>query len=252
MKRILLVAVSLVLVVAYKIQNNDKSKLTTNTEAYFLAHGIVQGQVNHLRIGGTLFRFPAGVGLNPYTSQTKIRSIDGSPMTLSSKEGLDQGKYEEVATPIVKGKADSVTFHLEPEQGYAPSPSPFSGGIRVTISQHDFHKWDGVNANPDEYLKSFRGRRVIERSTLGLREYVAPKEQYGTYFESLEADANSASKNGLFFSCQPGMTGLCFRSYWVEDGKYSVEIVMGAQFFLHHWQEACPAVARFVETVVAR
>lgn len=252
MRLMLLVVVFSVLVVVYKIQNNDESKLLENTEGYFQAHGIVQGQVNELRIGGTLFRFPVGVGLNPYTSETAIKSVDGSPMRLSSKEGLEQGKYEEVATPIVKGKADSVTFYLEPKRSYAPNPSPFNGGVRVTISKRGFYKWDGVNVNPDEYLKITKGRKIVDHPELGLREYVAPKEWLSTYFESLRVDVNSVSKSGQFFRCQPSITGLCFRSYWVESGKYSVEISMDAQFFLHHWQGACPAVARFVDSVVVR
>ena len=73
-------------------QISKEPQLQENTEEYFKAHGIVQGQPNELRIGGTLFRFPAGVGLNPYTDQETYRSIDGSPMTLSIKEGMEQGK----------------------------------------------------------------------------------------------------------------------------------------------------------------
>lgn len=250
MRKILLAVLFATLVAGCGKQNNEEPKLRGNTDEYFQAHGIVQGQVNELRIGGTLFRFPAG--LNPSTSEATIRSVDGSPMTLSSKEGLEQGKYEKVATPIVKGQADSVTFYLVPERGYAPNPSPFGGGVRVTISKHGFYKWDGVNANPDEFLKQINGRKVIDHPALGLREYVAPKEWFETYFETLKDDAKNRSRSGQFFWCQPRMSGLCFRNYWVPDGKYAVEIDMSVQFFLHHWQEACPAIARFVDSVVAK
>ncbi len=53
--------------------------LQTNTPEYFKAHGIEQGQPNELRIGATLFRFAAGVGLNPYTSQVIVRSKYSGP-----------------------------------------------------------------------------------------------------------------------------------------------------------------------------
>ena len=86
MRRLLLVALIATLAVGCEKQTSKKPELQENTEAYFAAHGIVQGQPNELRIGGTLFRFPAGVGLNPYTAPETYRSKDGSPMTLSTKE----------------------------------------------------------------------------------------------------------------------------------------------------------------------
>ena len=91
MRRLLLIALIAALAAGCGKPTSGKPELQENTEAYFAAHGIVQGQPNELRIGGTLFRFPAGVGLNPYTAQETYRSKDGSPMTLSTKEGLEQG-----------------------------------------------------------------------------------------------------------------------------------------------------------------
>lgn len=69
LKRTLLIALIAALAAGCSKQTSEVPKLQENTEAYFAAHGIVPGQVNELRIGGTLFRFPAGVGLNPYTAQ---------------------------------------------------------------------------------------------------------------------------------------------------------------------------------------
>jgi hypothetical protein len=252
MKRTLLIALIAILAAGCGKPTSKEPELQENTEEYFAAHGIVPGQVNELRIGGTLFRFPAGVGLNPYTAQEAIRTIDGSPMTLSSKECLEQGKCERVATPIVKGQADKVTFYLMPERGYAPNPSPFGGGIRVTISKHGFYKWDGINANPDELLKRIEGRKIIDHPKFGLREYVAPGSAGSTYYKSLKADIKSASGHGQFFECQSASSGLCFRSYWNENGNYQVEVDVGNPFFLDHWQEVYPAVDRFVDSVVAQ
>ena len=233
-------------------QTNKGPELQENTEEYFKAHGIVQGQPNELRIGGTLFRFPAGVGLNPYTAQEAIRTKDGSPMTLSSKECLEQGKCERVATPIVKGQADKVTFYLMPERGYAPNPSPFGGGVRVTISKHGFYKWDGVNANAHELLKRIKGRKVVDHTALGLREYVALIPGGNTYFENLKSDIKSDTGHGQFFECQSASSGLCFRNYWNEEGKYQVEVDVGNPFFLEHWQEIYPAVVGFVNSLVVK
>lgn len=156
MRRLLLIAL-----VAALAAGCGEPELQENTEAYFAAHGIVQGQPNELRIGGTLFRFPAGVGLNPYTAQETYRSKDGSPMTLSTKEGMEQGKYEKVATPIVKGQADRVTFFLDPARDYAPSSNPYGSGMRVEIEARQNPSRDSVNANLDNYLKEIQGRKII-------------------------------------------------------------------------------------------
>lgn len=223
-----------------------------NTEEYFKAHGIVPGQVNELRIGGTLFRFPAGMGLNPFTAQETYRSIDGSPMTLSSKEGLEQGKYEKVATPIVKGQADKVAFFLHPERGYAPNPSPFGGGMRVEIHSNEPRTWDGVNVNLDGYLKEIKGRKIVEHPDSGLREYVSPRPWIGPTFEDVRSGAKKASGYGHLFECQSRSTGFCFISYWDEAGRYRYEIIAEQIIVLKYWPEMYPAVTSFIDSVVVK
>lgn len=226
-------------------------ELQENTEAYFAAHGIVQGQPNELRIGGTLFRFPAGVGLNPATAQETYRSKDGSPMTLSTKEGLEQGKYEKVATPIVKGQADKVTFYLDPARGYAPNSNPYGGGVMVEIYNRQNPSWDGVNANLKTYLKEISGRKIIEHPVPGLREYVAPKPWIGSIFEDVRPEAKKASGYGHFFGCQPS-PGFCFISYWNPEGRYMYQIVVGDLFVLEHWPELHSVVVRFIDSVAVK
>ena len=252
MRRLLLIAVIAALAAGCGKQTSGKPELQENTEAYFAAHGIVQGQPNELRIGGTLFRFPAGVGLNPYTAQEAYLSIDGSPMTLSSKEGLEQGKYEKVATPIVRGQAERVTFFLDSKRKYAPGFDPFqSGDVRVQISKY------GAQAYPDIFEKSIRDKPiVIEHLEFGLKEHRSEKYWIGSVYESTCPHPQQAADGGkLFFVCQPSqlpMSGLCGTSYWQADGKYSVSIGMDKPFFLEHWQEAYAAVTRFVDSVVAK
>ena len=232
--------------------NMDTPELQENTEAYFKAHGIVPGQVNELRIGGTLFRFPAGVGLNPYTAQEAIRTKDGSAMTLSQKECLEQGKCEKVATPIVKGQADRVTFYLMPEQRYAPNPSPFGGGVRVEISNMESRTWDGVNVNLDTYLKEIKGREIIEHPASGLREYVAPKPWIGSKFEDTRLGEKSTSGYGHIFGCQSGDTGFCFISYGYESESFLYQIVVTQSFVIENWPHVHHAVYRFIDSVVVK
>lgn len=251
MTRLLLIVLIAALAIGCGKQTSGEPELQTNTEEYFKAHGIVQGQSNELRIGGTLFRFPRGAGLNPYTDQETYRSVDGSPMTLSTKEGMGQGKYEKVATPIVKGQADRVTFYLEPTRGYVPNPSPFGGGVRVTISGSGRPR--GLN-EPDENIKD--KPVVIDHFQYGLREYRSKKDWIGSVYKSLDPEHAVAADGGkLVFGCQPSalpMGGLCAARYWREEGKYSVSFAMDKSFFLEHWREAYPAVVSFVDTVVAK
>lgn len=251
MRRLLLIALITALAAGCGKQTSGKPELQENTEAYFAAHGIVQGQPNELRIGGTLFRFPAEIGLNPYTDQETYRSVDGSPMTLSTKEGMEQGKYEKVATPIVKGQAERVTFYLDPTRGYAPNPNPFGLGVRVNISK--FGRPRGQN-EPDENVKD--KPVVINHLGYGLREYRSQKDWIGSVYESLIPEYAIAADGGkLVFGCQPSalpMGGLCAARYWREEGKYSVSFAMDKSFFLEHWREAYPAVVSFVNTVVAK
>lgn len=242
----------LVLVTGCGKETMNTPELQENTEAYIAAHGIVPGQVNELRIGGTLFRFPAGVGLNPYTAQEVYRTKDGSPMTLSSKECLEQGKCEKVATPIVKGRADKVTFYLMPERGYAPNPNPLGGGVRVEITNRQSRTWDGVNVNLDTYLKEIKGRKVIEHPDSGLKEYVAPHSYMGTFFEDVQTGRKSATGHGHLFGCQSGSTGFCFIGYVDSSRGFMYEIVVTQAFVLNHWPELHPAVASFIDSVVVK
>lgn len=232
-------------------QTNKGPELQENTEEYFKAHGIVQGQPNELRIGGTLFRFPAGVGLNPYTAQEAIRTKNGSPMTLSSKECLEQGKCERVATPIVKGRADKVTFYLDPTRDYAPNPSRFGGGVRVEIQARPTPARHRVNANLGNYLKEIQGRKIIEHPASGLREYAAPKPWIGSTFEDVRPEAETDSGYGKFFGCQP-TPGFCFIAYWDTEKNYQYVIVVADLFVLEHWPELNSAVARFIDSVVVK
>ncbi len=252
MNRIVLAILIAASITACGKQSGNEPQLQDNTEEYFKAHGIVQGQSNELRIGGTLFRFPAEVGLNPYTAQEAIRTIDGSPMTLSQKECLEQGKCEKMAMPIVKGQADKVTFYLQPERDYAPNPSPFGGGVRVEIYNNEPHTWDGVNINLDGYLKETIGRVILDHPASGLREYVAPRAGFSGLFEDIRPGEKSTSGHGHLFSCQSGSTGFCFISYWNEAGRYRYEIVVEQLFVLKHWPELHPAVLRFIDSVVAK
>ena len=227
---LLIAAFSLVLMA---VTGCDKiSKLMPNTEAYIQAHGIELGKVNTLQIGGTLFRFPAGVGLNPYTSDPE---------------------------KIVKGHADMVTLYLNSKNNYAPGKSPYqSGDVRVSISKRRVASWDGVHVNLDSILKIVQGEKFVDDPDLGLREYIPKKPWLPVYYEVIKKGINTYGGYGPFTYCNPTPegfdhpSGYCYWSYWNEKGEVLVQVVTNKSFFLKSWQKAYPAVVNFVNSVVVK
>lgn len=241
-------------------QTSKEPEFQENTEEYFKAHGIVPGQVNELRIGGTLFRFPAGVGLNPYTAQEAIRTIDGSPMTLSSKECLEQGKCERVATPIVRGQADKVTFYLIPELGYAPNPSPFGGGVKVEIQTVNEGYADRARKAFAERINGVEG---LSHPEWGLKRYQpTPEGRGGDIYESLSDAIRWPSGEKITIGCQsdgdpvPGQpslpSGICGLGYVDSKAGYLVYVQAGKVITRERWQDIVPAVVRYIDFVVVK
>lgn len=206
---------------------DKKSKLMPNTEAYIQAHGIEPGKVNTLQIGGTLFRFPVGMGLNPYTYDSE---------------------------EIVKGSADYVIFFLNSKLGYTPGSAPYqSGDVVIKISKF------GRPPSVHNFERSIKDMPVVvEHPELGLREYKSDKVwMSGSVYESLLPKFERSLNGGpLYFVCQDANAskggGTCSTSYWHADGQYTVAIGMDGPFFLKHWQEAYPAAVQFVNSVVVK
>ncbi|HQT31603.1 MAG TPA: hypothetical protein PLE48_13690, partial [Thiobacillus sp.] len=239
-----------------------KLKLQENTEEYFKAHGIVQGQPNELRIGGTLFRFPAGVGLNPYTDQETYRSVDGSPMTLSTKEGLEQGKYEKVATQIVQGQADRVAFYLEGDHAFRPSPDPFGtrgSGQSIHIQISSGYK-EGVSKDLIVAQK-FTLRSERDMKGVGLKEFVfADQKNSGdAHLFYLATNIKTPRGGSLVFHCEPRYDANgyvdepahCAITYQALQG-FAVTYGFSGDIWLTKWQEMHRAVTRFVDSLVVQ
>lgn len=245
-------------------QTNKGPELQENTEEYFKAHGIVQGQPNELRIGGTLFRFPAGVGLNPYTAQEVYRTKDGSPMTLSSKECLEQGKCEKVATPIVKGRADKVTLFLDVERSFLPQSKAF--GSRGTGSMVSVQISSSPN-NRQTQDKIATQRAILrnqqELQELGLVEYVfADRKNPGdAHLLYLAKNITAPLGDRLIIDCEPqydskkegfvDLPAFCTVTYQTSPG---IMVVYGfdGEILLSQWLEIHHAVTHFIDSVVVK
>lgn len=244
-------------------QTPKEPLLRENTEEYFKAHGIVQGRANELRIGDTLFRFPAEAGLNPYTALSAIRWFGESPgaiRTLSSKQCLEQGKCERVETPIVKGQADKVTFYLQPERGYAPNSSPFGGGVRVEIQTVD----DGYTDRARKaFLESINGVEGVLHPEWELKRYQpTPKGRGGDIYESYSDDIRWPNGEKITIGCQsegdpiPGQSslpsGICGLGYVDNKSSYLVYVQAGKVVMRESWQDIVPAVVRYIDSIVVK
>lgn len=113
-----------------------ESKPMSNTEEYLKAHGYVEGQVNEIRLGRVLFRFPAGVKYSPHTNGE-----------------------------IVKGQADSVeTGIFYPDHG---ANNSLKNAVRINLHYggvEDPKVWD-MREEQEEW------RKIIQRDDLDLVEY---------------------------------------------------------------------------------
>lgn len=217
-------------------------KLMENTEEYARAHGIVPGQANELRIGGVLFRFPAGVGLNPFTYGKALAQPK-------------RWQWKKEPFRPVKGQADRVVIHLNPKRAFAPLPGQFPSGSALRI---EIRKWHGYS-DPNAFDKAIKDTTVVEHPEMKLREYVS-KNKYGSRYKSLNPAIEKPDGTQFTFSCQsnpPSFTkpvGLCFTGYHIErpNGKVAVAIIMEKTEFLEGWQETLPAVIKFVDSTIVK
>ncbi len=114
-------------------------KPATNTPENRAAHGYVEGQVNEIRLGDVLLRFPAGVQFEPSTLHK-----------------------------IVKGRADTIRFGLfYPDLGEKNSSH---NAIHITLEPAS-PEWTENIAEREERFNAEEWQKVVQRDDLGLTEY---------------------------------------------------------------------------------
>lgn len=257
MKRLLIAAVSTVLITGCGNRTNTGPKLQENTEAYFQAHGIVQGQVNELRIGGTLFRFPAEVGLNPHTATGIPLLANGTP------EGIP---LEKEPRRIVKGQADYVSlFLLDNGKEYFPTEHPrwpfYKGstglGVEIVIG-------NGYRENVADWRTSTAMKSAVlsqnDSKYLGLEKYVFDggknNGDKSLFYVAekirtprggpLVINCNSKYEANKGFVAEPAA---CSVTYQALQG-FSVAYVFSGDLQLPRWDEVHHAVINFIDSVV--
>ncbi len=259
--------------------------INPNTDEYKVAHGISNHLVNEIRIvgeenipvmgsqktknlfpsGGVLFRFPAGMGLEPFTAQNITEQLSGPAM----KKAIEQKTIKIISRPIVPGQADKISFVLMGEQSFKPAPSPrydvAGTAVRVTIG---LKLGDEIEHN-SRYLTLNDLKRkanfIQYDSHLEMTKYVlmsrAPHWSPVLYYVS---DAQSISnQNPILIRCKaeynyknPGQhltknaePGGCTVSYRLANGV-SVRYQFGAYQHLSNWQGMHRAVEQFIHSAM--
>lgn len=257
MRRLLLVALIATLAVGCEKQTSKKPELQENTEAYFAAHGIVPEQVNELRIGGTLFRFPARAGLNPHTTT-------GIPVLANgTSEGIP---LEKEPRRIVKGQADYVSlFLLNQGKGYFPTEHPrgpfYIGatglGVEIVIG-------NGYRENVRDWRTSTAMKSAVlspDNSTnLGLKKYVfdSGKNNGDKSLFYVAEEMKTPRGGSLVINCQSryeanngfvSEPASCSVIYQALQG-FSVAYGFSGDLQLPRWKEVHLAVTSFIDSVV--
>jgi hypothetical protein len=251
--RLLAVAMMASFITGCENETMDTQKLQPNTEEYILAHGIARGQPNELRIGGTLFRFPAGVGLNPYTAT-------GIAVVANSGDGIPIAKEPR---KIVKGKADSVTLFLDGDNAFRPRLD--AAGTRGTGSTISVRLSSGYREYPSKDKIStqkaiLRHQREIQKS--GLVEYIfADRKNPGdAHLLYLAKGTTTPMGNRLIIDCEPrydtkegfvDFPAYCAVTYQSLQG-FVVTYGFDGEIWLPRWQEIHRAVTHFVDSVVVK
>lgn len=194
-------------------------KPSSGTEEYLKLHGYVEGQVNEIRVGGVLLRFPAGVKYSPHTS----------------------GK-------IIKGQADSVTAGIfYPAENEISSPEH---GVMIELRANgveDPNIWDKREDKKEKIS-------IVKRDDLGLIEYhLKPYDGawgYITYTSKNEIDKTPRGSL-IRYECAgipQGEITNCW-SYFVGNKNVLVKYYISGKN-LKNWKIIHKEVVDFINSII--
>lgn len=202
-----------------------EGKPATNTPENRAAHGYVEGQVNEIRLGDALLRFPAGVQFEPSTLHK-----------------------------IVKGKADTIRFGLfYPDLGdnnsthnsiyimLKPALPDWTENSAEREKQFNKEQWQKIVYRDDLDLTEYHN--VIYRGGWGYITYVAPYPKYQTPI---------GGKIGYVCTGNPGERIIqCKFSYngYLQNKKLMVMYIISGEN-MKDWNEIHQKVVSFLDTII--
>jgi hypothetical protein len=200
-------------------------KPASNSPAYKAAHGLVEGQVNELRVRGVLLRFPPAFFPNPYS-----------------------------ADDIIAGQADSVTVDLDLADWFDPPPlarSPFLALVPITIARYGVETPDLGQRQLARQWKS-----VADRPELGLREYVETRDNGGWGYRKyvpLNGSAKTPRGGLIVYSCSgsPGEEPNWCQMYFQHKSGPTVEYYLSWKL-IPRWSKVHAEVLRTVDSLIVQ
>lgn len=137
-KLLVALCVVILLPIGYWVFTSE-GKPATNTPENRAAHGYVEGQVNEIKLGDALLRFPAGVQFEPSTLHK-----------------------------IVKGRADTIRFGIfYPDLGENNS---VHSGVQIMLKPA-LPEWTENLAEREMRFDEEKWQKIVQRDDLGLTEY---------------------------------------------------------------------------------
>lgn len=192
-------------------------KPSSGTEEYLKLHGYVDGQVNEIRVGGVLLRFPAGMKYSPETVKN-----------------------------IVKGKADAVvsgfTFPIEAMQS-----------SHLDIVNVEFRPYiGGTYEFWENQIEKKKWEKITELDDLGLVEYIeaAPYGGWGetSYVSKFESLDNEGA--GVIYACTE--SGEKISRCWTRfpwKNKVFIDVYFSGKN-LKNWRSINREVIKFVNSII--
>jgi hypothetical protein len=201
---------------------------SANTDAYRALHGVYRGKASELRIGGVLFRFPAGYMPEPYTGTRDARKI-------------------------VQGQAGRANIFVDLSTG-RPLPTQRraegAGVVSIEIIDGGYE----ADKNIENYFREGRWKSIKDRHELGLREYV--KERVGggwgkITYEPLDPQVKTPRGGRFIFLCAgeaPENPGGCM-TYFQHPRGPQIKYYFGPEFFLN-WKTVNAEVIKFIDSLI--
>jgi hypothetical protein len=201
---------------------------STNTDAYRALHGVYRGKASELKIGGVLFRFPAGYMPEPYTGTRDVRKI-------------------------VLGQAETATVFVDLSSGKPlPTQRRAEGAnvVRIEILASGYE----ADKKIENHFQHRRWKSIKERPELGLREYVKVGELGGwgdITYEPLDPKVKTLRGGRFIFKCEgntPSDPGVC-ESYYQHPKGPSIQYYFAPEFF-PSWKAVNAEVIKFVDSLI--
>lgn len=216
--------------VYYWLDYQRNRALGEDTPEYYALHGVKPGQVNELQIGDYRFRFPAENFPEPYT-------------------GAD------LASDIVKGKADRATVHLDVSEWAGLPPAEhrnrgrnvISVQIQATqVSEAEYEK------RLTDYMQSQPWTSITDLPEPGLKRFHDASGGWGylTYM-AINSGVKDWSSSKPIFSCTGSQSfepSEC-RSAFIYSEKVHILYYFSGEF-LPRWQEVDKKVLKLVDSTL--